>query len=47
VHILTSYCVGGVQWLRIAQSKGYIRLSAFLPENWNSRFPKHCASLKN
>jgi len=35
VHILTSYCACGVQWLKLAQSAGYNRLGASLPENWN------------
>jgi len=29
VHILTSYCFCGVQWLRIDQYKGYNRFRAF------------------
>jgi len=35
VHILTSYWVCGAQWLRTAQSKGYPRLHASLPESEN------------
>jgi hypothetical protein len=35
MHILTNYCFCGVHWLRIAQSKGYARLCASLPENGN------------
>ena len=44
---IISYCVCGARWLRIAQSKKYIRLgpSWLCTEmNW---LPKHLASLKN
>jgi len=36
VHIITSYCVYGAQWLRFTQSEGSTRLHAPLPENGNS-----------
>ena len=35
-----SCCAPGVQWLRIAQSKGYLRLGAFLPDNRNRAVSK-------
>jgi hypothetical protein len=45
MHIL-SYCACGVQWLRIAQSKGCSMLVASVPENRNSSFPKRPGSLE-
>jgi hypothetical protein len=47
VHMWTMYCVCGVQWLRLAQSKGSTRSGDSLLENKNrASFPKYHASLK-
>jgi hypothetical protein len=46
VHILACYCAFGVQWLRIAQCDGYLRIGASLPEN-GKRKKSLSLSLKN
>jgi len=46
VHNLTRYCACDVQWLRIAQSKGYTSLHTSLLENKNKAGFQNVVGLK-